>query len=194
MIKANNRSTRRTKALIQNAMLNLMIKKPYQLITVQEIIDEADICRTTFYAHYKDIYDLVESMESNLVAEIINELEMLIGRPYIEGQHPIFTSIVQVMNNHQEQLAILSGKNGDHGFWDKLAEEMGHVSRQITEKKYADYADEESLFLSSKFFVGGSISLLKGIMEHHIMWSPEKIAYTLGEVIIAGEKVFFTAQ
>ncbi|WP_373604986.1 TetR/AcrR family transcriptional regulator [Bacillus sp. AFS017336] len=42
--------------------------------TVQEIINEADINRTTFYYHYKDKLDLIEEVEFEILEGLIQDL------------------------------------------------------------------------------------------------------------------------
>lgn len=51
---------------IKNAMLTLLNQKKYDEIYVKDICDIADINRTTFYNHYKDINDLMIKMEQSL--------------------------------------------------------------------------------------------------------------------------------
>ncbi len=46
----SDRRSRRSRRLIIDALLALMLEKRFDRITVQEIIDRADVGRTTFYA------------------------------------------------------------------------------------------------------------------------------------------------
>lgn len=56
-----DRRVEKTKQAIIEAMENLMEKKRYTQITVQEIIDEANVGRTTFYAHFPTKDDLLHT-------------------------------------------------------------------------------------------------------------------------------------
>ena len=51
-----------TRMLLRKAFLELLSRKPIQSISVRELCEEAGINRSTFYAHYKDVYDLREQM------------------------------------------------------------------------------------------------------------------------------------
>lgn len=69
---------------IVNAFLELRSKKPLEKITVKELCAQARINKSTFYSHYDDIYDLSDSIETEIVASIIDSLahpEYLIDRP-----------------------------------------------------------------------------------------------------------------
>ncbi|MBI3433871.1 MAG: TetR/AcrR family transcriptional regulator [Proteobacteria bacterium] len=51
--KATDRRTLRTRVLLRDALITLILKKDYDAITVKDIIDQANVGRSTFYAHYK---------------------------------------------------------------------------------------------------------------------------------------------
>lgn len=51
---------KRTRQLLQQALMELMAEKSFQSITVQDITERATINRVTFYAHFQDKYGLLE--------------------------------------------------------------------------------------------------------------------------------------
>lgn len=53
---------RRTRSLLQQAMMDLLHTKSFQSITVQDVADLATVNRATFYAHFEDKYDLMDSV------------------------------------------------------------------------------------------------------------------------------------
>ena len=54
-----DRRAARTRRALHGALISLILRKGYDAITVQEIIDEADVGRATFYAHYRGKEDLL---------------------------------------------------------------------------------------------------------------------------------------
>jgi AcrR family transcriptional regulator len=50
----------RTRQLLHQALLGLMMEKSFQAITIQDIADRATVNRVTFYAHFPDKYALLE--------------------------------------------------------------------------------------------------------------------------------------
>ena len=62
MAKAEYRSAIRSKKLINEALADLLTEKPLDKITVTDVVTRADINRGTFYAHYKDIPDVVDHL------------------------------------------------------------------------------------------------------------------------------------
>lgn len=53
-----DRRVRRTRDALGDALVALMHEKPFHEITVQQVLDRADVSRATFYTHYRDKDDL----------------------------------------------------------------------------------------------------------------------------------------
>jgi AcrR family transcriptional regulator len=54
-----DRRVRRTRELLRRALLELILERGYDRITVRDILDRADVGRSTFYAHYRDKDELL---------------------------------------------------------------------------------------------------------------------------------------
>jgi AcrR family transcriptional regulator len=65
-----DRRAARTRRALHGALISLILRKGYDAITVQEIIDEADVGRATFYAHYRGKEDLLRGGFEELRAEL----------------------------------------------------------------------------------------------------------------------------
>ena len=64
----------KTERGIKNAFIELRSRKPLEKITVKELCELAYINKSTFYSHYKDIYELSDSMEEEVVRSITNSI------------------------------------------------------------------------------------------------------------------------
>ena len=64
--KVVDRRVRKTKRQLRLALMKLMSEKSVKDISVRELAAIADINRGTFYIHYKDVYDLLSSLEDEL--------------------------------------------------------------------------------------------------------------------------------
>ena len=67
--------TKRTRQLLLDALVGLILEKGYEDITVQDIIDRANVGRSTFYAHFQDKEDLFlsgfESLRDQFEAHLL---------------------------------------------------------------------------------------------------------------------------
>ena len=81
----NDRRSRRTRHLLGNALVELMVEKGYSDITVQEILDRADVGRSTFYAHFTDKENLLMSQFET----VIRQLERYVADAQQERRSPL---------------------------------------------------------------------------------------------------------
>lgn len=61
-VKGVDPRVKRTRQLIQNAFMELMLEKGFPSISIQDIAERATVNRATFYAHFEDKYDLMDSI------------------------------------------------------------------------------------------------------------------------------------
>jgi AcrR family transcriptional regulator len=59
--KKTDARVRRTRDALGDALIALMQEKPFETITVQDVLDRAHVSRSTFYSHYSDKDDLLMS-------------------------------------------------------------------------------------------------------------------------------------
>jgi AcrR family transcriptional regulator len=72
-----DRRVRRTRALLQAALVDLIIERGYQRISVQDILDGADVGRSTFYAHFRDKDALLLSAFDDVRAGVQADIDAL---------------------------------------------------------------------------------------------------------------------
>ena len=64
-----NQRTRLTKLMFRKALAQLLKDKHISQISIREICEKAELNRSTFYLHYKNVYDLLEEIENEIAAE-----------------------------------------------------------------------------------------------------------------------------
>ncbi|MFI7129449.1 TetR/AcrR family transcriptional regulator [Nonomuraea sp. NPDC050153] len=58
---SGDKRVRRTRRIVQEALVALILEKGYDAVTVTDIIDRADVGRSTFYSHFTDKQDVLFS-------------------------------------------------------------------------------------------------------------------------------------
>jgi len=73
------RRGRRTRRMLADALVALILEKGYDAVTIEDITERADLGRTTFYLHYKDKDDLllerIDEIASDLTAQINQRIQ-----------------------------------------------------------------------------------------------------------------------
>lgn len=65
----------KTENLIQNAFVSVLEEKPFEKLSVTDILKKALINRKTFYSHYVDKFDLADKVTEKLYLEFSEFLE-----------------------------------------------------------------------------------------------------------------------
>ena len=96
---------KKTKRSIKNAFIKLRSSKPLERITIKELVDLAEISKATFYLHYKDIYDLSDYLQKELIQDILQSLE---HPELLVTDATVFTSaLFYAFAKHQSLIDIL---------------------------------------------------------------------------------------
>ena len=66
--ETQDRRVRKTRQQLRRCLAILLKEKKIQEITVREIMEMADLNRGTFYLHYRDVFDLLEQIEKELLS------------------------------------------------------------------------------------------------------------------------------
>lgn len=95
-----DRRTQKTKKFLAEALRDLILEKGYDDVTVQDIIDRANVGRSTFYAHY-------ESKEQLLVGNI--NFQQSLAHPPGDEVYPMGINLSYLFNHTKEHLSLVRG-------------------------------------------------------------------------------------
>ncbi len=106
-VKAEYRSSLRSKRLIREALVSLMRAKPFEKITITDIVKEADINRGTFYAHFKDTSEVLESIKENAVEELNEAFGAMTPDIILANPQPFFEALSALLSRDREYYRML---------------------------------------------------------------------------------------
>lgn len=123
---------KKTENSIKNAFLQLRTKKALEKITVKELCEKACINKSTFYAHYQDIYALSDAMEAEVVKNITGSFS--ISNPMTSDLAQFTKELTYAFVSQSSIINLLfSGKQRGH-----LA---NCIEENIKERIYDKYPD-----------------------------------------------------
>lgn len=180
-----DRRVRKTKMQLFDALASLMQEKSVDEMTVREIADLADINRGTFYLHYKDVYDMVEQLESELLEQACE----------VFSQHPIeelsispLPMLIDVYQFHAKNAPLfkaLFGKNGHEAFTSKMDNMVKERALAMCkEKSITEKAPDFDYFYT--FISSGFLKLLQNWLQSGMKESPEQMAVLTEKMISTG--------
>jgi len=107
-----DRRVQKTRKLLQNALVELILEKGFESVRIQDILDRANVGRSTFYFHFQDKRELLHSC----FEELHNTLEqhaarVSSGEMNLEDIHPEFSlKLFQFVERNRTLFKALLGK------------------------------------------------------------------------------------
>ncbi|MGK8511195.1 TetR/AcrR family transcriptional regulator [Nocardia asiatica] len=164
----DDRRVRRTKALLHRALIELMVENAYDRITVRDILERADVGRSTFYAHYRDKDDLLLRSSTDYLRTAMAAAQT--GADAAELLAPVRT-LFQLAARHPEiYRALLGRKSGA-----VLLRTTRVMVAQILAERLRDRLSmpEDEFATTVTFLSWGVVGLLGAIAEPHPPLSAE---------------------
>lgn len=143
-MEKKDRRIEKTERAIKNAFIELRAGKPLERITVKELCDLACINKSTFYAHYTDIYELADCMEKETVTSIIRSIAHIEEYTF-ENSAELTRELCLAFLSQSSLIKVLfSGKEQNH-FGNRLDREL----KKLIFQKYPDFDTAEKNILLS---------------------------------------------
>jgi len=160
----------KTRRAISHAMVRLMNKLPYDKIFVKDIIEEAEIGRSTFYAHFETKEDLVQSMCFNLFDHVFAEdVSACVTHDFSMNPHSLENDIAHIFyhlrDKHQYYSAIINYNEGR--LFVKFFKEYVENNLVMITKGESNISISSDFFKNHLYytFIGALQWWLKGRME-----------------------------
>ncbi len=180
MAEKIDRRVKRTRRLVSDAFIQLVLEKGYDGVRIEDIIDRADVARTTFYTHFKDKSDLLQ-----YVADVFRKASKE-NLPNIQLDDQGLPSVEQLtrtfrnVSEHAHFFQVALDSNG----MPKLYHEIHQIIVEMVEVLITNHAAETGqepavpVSLSAHHFAGALLSSIKWWLQEQRIYliPPEEMA------------------
>jgi AcrR family transcriptional regulator len=153
----NDRRVRRTRRILSEALVSLVLDKGYDQITVQDILDRADVGRSTFYAHYRDKDALFLANFDDMRQRLLEAVDASVDPARIAA------AVFEHAYNNRRVYQAMCGKRGGMTV-------HRHLHQLVTGLLGKDVAAE--------FYAGALLGVLVWWVDHGFRPGPEELAET----------------
>jgi AcrR family transcriptional regulator len=175
----NDRRSLRTRKMLWEALIALIQEKEYAEITIQDIADRANVNRVTFYLHYRDKRDLLESSVEVIFNDLNSKITPLTGENFRsdipqEGMVLVYRYIAENAAFYR----IILGENGIPFLVNRFRKYLG----ELTIQRFRLLTTPESqgrvpLEIVAEYAAGSIIGLINWWLENDMPISPEEVAH-----------------
>lgn len=182
---SKDRRVRRTRACLRQALIELLGEKELRAITVSELTQRADVNRGTFYAHYQDIFDMLEQTVGELFRDLVALLEGYDPNRLKGDLTAILTEVFQLVLKNQDIFLALIQQQGLDTLFKPLSQVIYDKCLREWDGMYllGDFTDTNYYL---EYLVSGVIGVVRAWAGRNFKESPQEMAALTNQLILFG--------
>ena len=187
--KAEYRSAVRSRENIRRAYAELIHEKGTTEISVTELAERADVNRSTFYAHYRDIYAVLEEIENEVIQKMYAFLDASEHTELLYNPLPFLMRIGTELERNKDFYRLLIETKGSVPFTQKLKEVF--LKRIPTDKKAFSAIKQQTEFLVCiNLLAGGGVGVCCDWLIGKIDRPMEELVNIINDILLASMRQY----
>ena len=187
-VATRDRRVRRTRKLLHDAFLELVIEKGYEKTTIQDILDRADVGRSTFYVHYRDKEALLTASFDGMRDQLEGELAEIPATSVIDVTLPAALLFEHAYRN-QRVYRALCGRQGGALVQRYLRRLIGDLLRKHLRPPFTQTGTGVPADVAAEFYASAALGLLVWWIDHDFCNGPMWLTATYRTLAAPGERV-----
>ncbi len=167
-----DRRIQRTRQLLLNSLIELILEKGYEAITVQDIIDRANVGRSTFYSHFQDKEDLLLSGFED-VREILESFHAQTSRA--ESNWGFSLALFRHAEEQRQVFKALLGKEAGNIMMRRFQKALTAFLREHFQRAFPKKNQPIPLDVFVQYFVSTFLGLLTWWLDNDATHSAEEM-------------------
>lgn len=186
-----DRRIQKTLQHLQNALAELISEKDYNDITIQEILDRANVGRSTFYAHFENKDQLLRSILMYLNEQFEDGIRRISDEQHTfeENSSNMPFRIVRFVEQNRRLFQAMLGKQRQSSPANPLYDYLFTITRahfrMMIQIKHRDAAEMEMV---AHFYTSAFIGALTWWLDHHTIYSAEEFSQQINRLMLPGLK------
>lgn len=181
-----------TKEKIRDAFFDLYATKKIERISIKEITEKAQLNRGTFYVYYKDIYDLLEKTEDELIEELVIKLKGIITMILREANIQPFLPPIEFYERYSRFLRVLLGVNGDPNFIFKIKTIIKKTLRELLEKENIPHIENMEYVI--EYISSAQIGIISFWLQNNMVLPVKDLGELIKMITLHGPVGFLKMQ
>lgn len=174
-----DRRIERTRQLLNQALMDLIIERGYDTITIQDITDRANVSRATFYLHFKDKDELLYKSMTSIYDALAQGHEGFMPIDAIEDNYDELVCDAgdfQHVADYADFYRVMLSKHGSMEFTLRVLSYLTEVMKPMLQARADGNAPKIPMEMIAAFLAGAQVGVTKWWIENDMQYSPEEVA------------------
>lgn len=129
---------KKTKKAFADSLVMLSKDRQLNKITVKELCEKAELSRNAFYFHYKDINDLIEDIEDNIISEIQGVLREIEKIAFPKSVYATIDGFIDLFEERKDTVLMLMDKSFSTSFTERISTMFSEFNYQYFREFHGD--------------------------------------------------------
>ena len=176
----------RTRRYLREALIELVIEKGYDQVTVQDITDRATLNRATFYLHYRDKNELLLDCATELFDDIWDRTQISKHATTLldpaTANPALLQPIIEHFAEHAAFYRVVLGENGVPAFAETVRQYYSHALHELIARHMVT-SDPALLDTLVYFNAAGVLGMFSWWVRNDMPHSPEVMSRYLLDIV-----------
>jgi AcrR family transcriptional regulator len=179
-IEMENQRIRLSKKMLKDSLIRLLQKGDIQHISIQEICQEAQINRTTFYKYYGSQYELLNDIEKDVFSELETRLVDCDTLTF-SAENDGLTQTLTYFEEEREKCLMLINSTTDKAFAENLFQ-LPVIQNLIKENTPLEFNEIEAKYMHI-FMTHGGYAMIRQWANSECRESPKEMSLLMRKII-----------
>jgi AcrR family transcriptional regulator len=178
MARRMDRRVQRTRKLLRESMMALILEEGYDAISIQDITDKANLGRATFYLHFKDKDDLLLDLMDQFISEFLENVPQFSQDQWRLEDTKAITKLFDFAAEHYDLYRIMMISSGGITASRQLHQTIAENIKTCIQAEVTDLEAEPVVpaHFIANFFAGSLLTTIYWWLDQELPYSVEEMA------------------
>ena len=181
-MESHDRRIKRTQQLLAKALIALTLEKGYEVVTIRDITERADVGYATFFRHYQSKDALLRDVSDVVLADLKS---LLPGAPKVDVE-AVGVPLFRYVQEHANIIHVLLQSRGTSSLMQHIIE---LTSQDVLNENTPLEGSIVPAEIAAYHLINASISLIQWWLEHDMPYTPERMGAIFLALIIRPTQV-----
>lgn len=191
MIEKLDRRVQRTRQLLSQALIELILEKGYEAVRIQDIADRANLRAATLYLHYRNKEDLLLHTLETMFDNLVEKLQALPQDDTAETIHQEIKAVFQHVQENKDLYRVIMGGQGSMVIRMRIRDYIAVQAAQRVRTRLEQNGLPESILplsvdFVSKYIAGSLLALITQWLEDDAGYSADYLGEISDRLVLRG--------